>query len=276
MLPDQQKISRQTELTSRTNEAALNLPLLNPAKNKWEWQLYFAPTVSYRKLSGAASNTSYSYSGVSYSANFGYPSDVNEAVTHSPLIGMELGSAMILNVSKNFRVKGGIQFNYNQYSVKAYSYVPELAPYGNNNNGFISAPLNVVSRYRNFDGYEATWLKNEHFMISMPVGMEWAILGNGRIQFNVAGSLQPTYMLNNKAFLISTNLKNYAEEPSLLRKVNVNTAIETFLSVNTGTVRWVVGPQFRYQLLSSYKSNYPIKEHLFDYGIKVGVTRTLK
>jgi hypothetical protein len=253
-----------------------DLSLRNNSKNKWDWQLYLSPTVSYRKLSGSASKVPYSYSGIAYSANFGYPSDVNDAVTHTPSIGMELGTAMVYNISSNFRFKAGIQFNYNQYQVKAYSYIPELAPYGLNPNGFIASPLTVVSHYRNFDGYTPAWLKNEHFMVSMPLGLEIGILGNEKVQFSIAGSLQPTYMLNNKAFLISTNLKNYAEESSLYRKWNINTAVETFLSVNTGTVKWVVGPQFRYQLLSSYKHKYPIQEHLLDYGIKVGVNKTLK
>jgi hypothetical protein len=39
----------------------------------------------------------------------------------------------------------------------------------------------------------------------------------------------------------------------LYRKWNVNTGAEAFLGINTGSVKWVVGPQFRYQLLSSYK-----------------------
>ncbi len=274
---DNKKIPQAIEFTAQEEqEVDKNMFVNGTAKDKWDWQLYFSPTVSYRKLSGSASKVPYSYSGIAYSANFGYPSDVNNAVTHTPSIGMELGTAMVYNVSTNFRFKAGIQFNYNQYRVKAYSYIPELAPYGLNPNGFIASPLTVVSHYRNFDGYTPTWLKNEHFMISMPLGLEVGILGNSRVQFSIAGSLQPTYILNNKSFLISTNLKNYAEEASLYRKWNINSAVETFLSINTGTVKWVVGPQLRYQLLSSYKNKYPIREHLLDYGIKVGVNKTLK
>ena len=43
-----------------------------------------------------------------------------------------------------------------------------------------------------------------------------------------------------------------------------------------GSVKWIVGPQFRYQMLSSYTDNYPIREHLVDYGLKVGLKKTIK
>jgi len=68
----------------------------------------------------------------------------------------------------------------------------------------------------------------------------------------------------------------WTKMPSLYRTFNINTALEAYISVQLGSLKWSVGPQFRYQLLSSYKKEYPIKEHLYDYGIKLGMTKTLK
>jgi hypothetical protein len=119
-------------------------------------------------------------------------------------------------------------------------------------------------------------LKNARFMISVPLGFEVTLAGNDRVKFNVASTIQPTYVINNQAYLVSTNLKNYAQEPSLYRKWNVNAGAEAFLSMNTGSFNWVIGPQFRYQILSSYKDKYPIKEHLMDLGFKVGVNKRLR
>jgi len=110
----------------------------------------------------------------------------------------------------------------------------------------------------------------------MPIGADLVVIGNKDIAFNIGGSIQPGIMLNNQAYLLSTNLRNYAKAPSLYRDFNINTALEAFISINTGSLKWNVGPQFRYQLLSSYKQNYPIKEHLYDYGFKVGMTKTLR
>jgi len=72
-------------------------------------------------------------------------------------------------------------------------------------------------------------------------------------------------------YLISTDYKNYAEVPSLVRRWNVNTSFETFVGYNLGHMKWRIGPQVRYQLMSSFEDKYPVREHLFDYGLKLGL-----
>ena len=141
----------------------------------------------------------------------------------------------------------------------------------NENNTIVS-----VSNLRNFAGSSPTELKNQYFQLSMPVGFEFKVMGDDRIQLNVASTLQPTYLLNSNTYLITTDFKNYAKEPSLVRKWNMNAGAEAFIAYVRGGVKWQVGPQFRYQLLSSYKKEYPIKEYLMEYGIKVGITKTIR
>ena len=69
---------------------------------------------------------------------------------------------------------------------------------------------------------------------------------------------------------------NYTKEPSLFRKWNANSAVEAFISYQLGKFRWQIGPQFRYQLFSTYTDKYPLKENLTEYGIKVGITKTIR
>jgi hypothetical protein len=75
--------------------------------------------------------------------------------------------------------------------------------------------------------------------------------------------------------LLSTDLKNYAFQPSLNRRFNVNLGVETFFSYNTERLRWHFGPQLRYQLLSSYDKNYPFRENRIGYGFMLGVSKPL-
>jgi hypothetical protein len=243
---------------------------------KTRWQLYFAPSVSYRMLDGKASKYVFPYNSFAYSAGYGFAQDVNDAVRHRPALGIEFGTALLYPLNRNLRVKAGLQLNYNSYQVEAYSYVPEIAPFGSNGPGSFANTVNTMSYYRNYNGFDKTMLKNAHMMIALPLGVELTLIGNDRVKFNVASTIQPTYVINNEAYLISTNLKNYAQEPSLYRKWNVNAGAEAFLSINTGTYSWVVGPQFRYQILSSYKNKYPIQEHLMDFGFKIGVNKTIR
>src|SRR5690606_34620470 len=106
----------------------------------------------------------------------------------------------------------------------------------------------------NFSGYFAEDLKNQYYQLSVPVGLELRVLGSDKFQFNVAGTIQPTYLLNKNTYLITNDYKNYTREPSLVRKWNVNAGTEAFISYSSGDLKWQVGPQFRYQLLSSYKN----------------------
>jgi hypothetical protein len=161
--------------------------------------------------------------------------------------------------------------NVNQYDVQAFYFTPEVAPM--TRGGIGHSEINVISRYRNFDGFSKTWLRNKHIMMSVPLGAEMTVFGSDKVKFNIAGTLQPTFVLNNQAYMISTNMKNYAQEPSLYRKFNLAAGAEAYLSIKAGSYRWMIGPQFRYQIFSSHKDVYPITEHLFDYGFKIGITR---
>lgn len=241
-------------------------------KKKLSWQFYFTPTVSYRKL---GENKSFlrdqSTSSPNYAPALIY--DVNNVVTHKPDVGFELGMAAKYPLTKNLTLRGGMQFNVNRYDIKAYTATTSVATImfnGRRNNSADS--LNAVTRYSNVPGYRTSWLQNFYFQISAPVGVELKISGNDKVQFGVATTIQPTYVLGDRAYLISTNYKNYAEVPQLVRRWNVNTALETFVGYSTGRLNWQVGPQVRYQLLSSFVNKYPVKENLFDFGLKVGVS----
>jgi hypothetical protein len=144
-----------------------------------------------------------------------------------------------------------------------------------NNVGFTTQPINAVSNYINANNYTSSvTLRNERFMISMPLGIDYKVIGNKMLYFSVASTIQPTYVLNSSAYLISTNLRNYAKAPNLNRRWNINTGIEANVHFQKGSYKWSVGPQFRYQLLHSFTDKYPIKENLYDIGLRVGIMKT--
>jgi len=231
------------------------------------WQLYFAPTLSYRNLSGEGIKF-YQYNNL----NTAYmTSDVENSVVHKPAVGFELGTALTYSLNRRLRLKAGIQMNVNRYEVQAYNFTPEVAPM--TRGGVGHAAINAVSRYRNFSGYSQTWLQNQHIMMALPVGADLLVFGNEKLAFHVAATVQPTYIVNNQAYMISTNMKNYAQEPSLYNRYNMAAGAEAYLSIKSKSYRWMLGPQFRYQVFSSYKPEYPITEHLTDFGFKIGVSR---
>lgn len=244
-----------------------------PKQKRLSWQLSFAPTMNYRTLKGS-----------------NYPSDVktlplatyiegdpDELVNHKPALGFEVGSSLMYAVNKTFTLKTGLLFNYVRYDIQGYSSTDaEPATIAlNSNYGIVTGQLTSYTRYRNFGGDAVENLHNQYFQLSVPLGLEVNLLGNEKLQVGIGASVQPTYLLNRNSYLITADYK-YATEPQLVRKWNINTSAEAFISYKTGDLKWQVGPQLRYQLLSSYIKEYPIREHLFEYGIKIGVAKTIR
>ena len=269
-VPQEKNLFARVDIFPWTIESVLNSYHKVRNKNKIGLQLYFTPTISYRKLSenksflrSATPNIPYSYAALY---------DINNAVTHKPDIGLELGFAARYPVTKGLKIKAGLQFNVNRYEIKAFNYPVEVATIALNSGGARRDSFNMLSSYRNFSGTNANWLQNFYFQISTPIGLEVKLTGDDKIQFGLATTIQPTYILGDRAYLISTDYKNYAEVPWLIRRWNVNTNLETFVAYSTGKLKWQVGPQVRYQLLSSFIKKYPVKENLFDFGLKVGIS----
>ena len=253
-----------------TIESVLNS--FRPAKYKrFAFQFNFTPTISYRKLSANKAFLSSASQQANAPFSFSALYDVNSAVTHKPDIGLEFGFTSKYSLASNLRVKAGVQFNVNRYDIKAFNSQNELTTFALKTNAGVDS-VYATSSHRNFSGYKSDWLQNFYFEISVPVGIEVDVAGDDRVQFGVGGTIQPTYVLGDRAYLLSTDYKNYAEVPWLIRRWNVSAGFETFVSYSTGKMKWQVGPQVRYQLLSSFIKQYPVKENLFDFGLKVGVS----
>jgi hypothetical protein len=251
-------------------ELAVNKP------KRINWQLSFAPTMSYRKLTGTK-NANIQSNSRNIPIALNIQGDVERLVNHKPALGFELGTYLLYAVSHNFSLKTGLQFNYSRYQIQAYSSATERATIALNSiNGLSSSSISSFTQIRNFGGYAVQDLQNQYFQLSLPLGIEVNILGSNKLQLGVAGTVQPTYLLNPNTYLISSDYKNYTKEPSLVRRWNVNTSAETFVSYKAAGLRWQVGPQIRYQLFSSYTNKYPIKEYLIEYGVKIGVTKTIR
>jgi hypothetical protein len=238
------------------------------------WQVYGGPSIGYRRLEGKSTRNIYQYAVYSLSTNAVFATDVKDVVNHRPAVGFELGTAMIYPLGKRFNLRAGVQANYNQYQIKAFSSVPEIATYAVNNSSS-GTPLSAVSMYRNNEGLAPATIQNEHYMLSIPIGFDVRLSGTDKLNLSVGSSIHPTYVFANYSYLLSSNLRNYAKEPSLNRTWNINGAVEASVNFEHKGYRWSIAPQFRYQMLSSFKDKYPIKENLMDMGIKIGIIKSI-
>lgn len=233
----------------------------------WSLLFYASPTISYRRL------TTLNQKGDSYVPVAANSGNINNYVHHLPATGFELGTNAQYKLSGSLTVFAGAQLNYSRYYIDAFKYRTEKASIALNNNQ-LHDTLSGYTNIRNFSGYAPEQLQNKYLQLSLPVGLEIKLLGNKKLQFSIAGGVQPTFLLTSNSYLISSDYKNYIQSPDLVRGFNVHTNFEAFISYQTGGLKWQVGPQFRSQLMSSYTNQYRVREYLTEYGIKFGVSRS--
>lgn len=200
---------------------------------------------------------------------------INDQVTQKSSLGLEAGASFLYSVSKKIRIKTGLQFNYTNYISIAdrLGHPTQTSLMLTNGNGFEAVPR--LSNYANsINGDKDQKLNNSTFQLSIPVGADIKLAGRNRLKWYAGATVQPTYVTGGSVFVISADTKNYIEDKSLLRKWNMNTAIETFVSYKTGAgVTINAGPQLRYQLYSTYGKQYNYSEKLYNLGLKLGVTK---
>lgn len=256
--------------------------LLLKKLSKFTFQFYLTPSFSYRRLTDAKGKSARLYTAVPLSAN--YKIDLSKMVKHTPSAGAEVGFALGYRLSDRFTLKTGMQFNVRQYNIEAYtieepptpmllSLEAEASPAGLS----ASADAIATASQRASNNGRPMVLRNRYYEASAPVGIDYRVIGNNHnaVTFNIAASVQPTYTFDKEPFVLSTDYKNYTDGTSIMRNWNINSNLEAYLTYKLGPLRWQIGPQLRYQHLPTFGSGYPIHEHLIDYGLKIGFTKSL-
>ena len=267
-ITDQSRVGENTEKEIHDAVSALasqNILLVKPKKqSKVTAQVFFTPTVSYRKLK--ENKNVYAGSG------FYIPTiDLNNIVKHKPGMGLEFGIEGKYKMNKKLSLTTGLQFNINRYDILAYSHPTEIATVALTSSYGVVDSLATLSNYRN-SGTSANWLENFYFQVAVPVGVEVILTENKNFKWGLSGTIQPTYVIGDRAYVISSDYKNYGKFPDVMRRWNISTGVGTFVAYSTGRINWQVGPHLRYQHLSSFVSELSVKEKLYAIGLKVGAT----
>ena len=255
-----------TEKSWKEDYAFRNKPAINKLKQNGSMSYYITPSLGYRVFKkrepSKIPNSPNSFSGRSL---FG-----DRKLDDNAALSLEFGASFQYAVSKNVRVKTGVQANYSNYTsnVTALGHPSQITVDVSN-----YASRQSGTNYASASGNDE--LNRSTIQLSIPIGADIKIAGEGNFKWYVGGTLQPTYLLKGSGYVLSSDGAHYASEPTLLRKLNLNSSIETFISFKTSAGITVnVGPQFRYQLFSTYKNEYNYSEKLYNLGIKLGVSTT--
>lgn len=246
------------------------------AKNsKFGFGFFITPSTSYRSLSDFKAKEILGTAPATAPVGLNYTTNINEIVRHKPAVGLELGFAVLYNMSNRIKFKTGVQFNIRQYYIETFQSVADVTTISLVNNHGIEN-VSVLSLYNNNNGYRNTELDNKMYQISIPIGFQYDIIKGKHLGITAEASIQPTFTLNKSLYLLSTDYKHYADGNSLMRKWNINSSLGINLTYQTGVYQWFLGPQARFQHLPTYSNKYPIKEYLMDYGIRLGFIKQIK
>lgn len=236
-----------------------------PAQKKWKgklsWEAYTTPAVTFRKLSN---NGKY---------NVGSANSIPAA---KPSLGLEAGATLVYAFAKNFRLKTGIQFNYTNYNMSAWeTNHPVLTTVTLNDatSGYPYQAARSTSLTTTPGGIAPVKLHSNTYQLSAVAGLDVKLYGNDHIEWFAGATIQPSYVIGGRVYLLSSDHNNYIAENSLLRRFNLSGGLESFVSYKSGRYTWQVGPQLRYQFMSTYDKKYNQKETLINGGVKVGITR---
>jgi hypothetical protein len=240
-----------------------NKPKQSQFKQRSSWNYYVTPSYGFRSLIKLRDTKTLASSSSISGNNNNTITNINDQAA----LNLEMGAAYQYQLNELVRLKFGAQINYTNFISKVTnlknSAVTEIAVI---NQRFET----YKSNYTTTDG--GNTLNRTNWQVAFPVGADFKILGNDKINWHIGATVQPTYTFAGSNFVLSPDEKYYVAENSLLRKFNINTAIETFVSYKTsGGVLLNVGPQFRYQTLSTYKSQYNYAEKLYNIGVKIGI-----
>jgi hypothetical protein len=263
------KITTDAEKAWIESYALQNKPTSKKWKGRLGYQFYVTPAVNYRKLT-----TKTKYSATPFAEG-----DINKSISQKPGVGIEAGFGLNYAVAKKLQFKGSVQFNYTSYNIAADQTNHPVATDILLNDpasglSYSSARTTTIS-----NGYNASaaltpvTLHNRTYQISIPLGLAYKISSKNNVDWFAGTSIQPSYVFGGNAHIISSDLKKYVSEPSSIRSWNLNLGFETYMNFKMGTYNLQVGPQVRYQVQSTYKSNVALIEKPYAVGIKFGLTK---
>jgi len=251
-----------------------NKPRLKKWKTNVDYSAYVTPSMGYRSFKA---NMHYDASArISAISPLSNAYSNNPEVDQYPAVNYEAGAAARYHYNRNLLLKFGVQFNYENYLVMAtrLNHSTATTLLLNNQNSGTPYLVSKSSNLSNINGLAATSINNNSFQVSVPIGVDFRLAGNQKIEWFAGATLQPGYVFGGQSLLISSDHKYYINDNSLRRKWNLNTGIESYLTYKTNAgISLLAGPQFRYQVFSSYSNQYSYKENLYNIGMKIGVIK---
>jgi hypothetical protein len=243
--------------------------------DRLSWEIYVAPTLNTHYLYGLNYQTM-SQAMPSAPIMVVHVANVNGFVDNTPVMGYDVGGNILYRISKNISLKAGLEFSFSRYYIKAYNTNPgQSATVLSSYLGYFADSLMNLNSSGTVNKNPQHY-QNRYYQLSVPIGVVMKVAGKEKLQFHIGATLQPSYLLNTDAYLLTDNYNNYTKDPQAFRRWNLIAGAEAYISYGVGKIRWELGPQVRYQIFSTYKNSYPLQENMLNYGIRIGISKSIR
>ena len=196
------------------------------------------------------------------------------AVQKSAALGFEAGVQMRYALTNKVKITSGLHFTRSGYNITSNIVHPTLSNLAlKNPETGKEYTRSFVTHYGDGTGSSTVLVNNYNYQASVPVGLQFTIFNNSNLQLNLAADLEPSYVVKGDAFVLSSDGRNYISVPDLLRKWNISSNFAPHISFKANKFNWNVGPNIRYQWLSTFQNSYTHKQHLINYGIRLGISK---
>jgi len=280
LLPEEVKI---TGIMAAPDHSEYGEPVPGPSgtqatrnhSDRFSWEMYIAPTLNTHYLNGLNYQTM-AQSIQSSPIMVVHVANVNGFVDNTPVMGFDVGGNILYRISKNISLKLGLDFSLNRYYIRAYNSNPSQASATLSSYlGYIADSL-VNTNPGSGINKNPQHYENRYYQLSLPVGVDMRVAGSGNLQLHLGATLQPSYLLNTDAYVLSEDYNSYTKDAQAFRRWNLIAGAEAYLSYRVGKIRWELGPQLRYQIFSAYKNSYPLQENMLNYGIRIGISKSIR
>jgi ABC-type proline/glycine betaine transport system substrate-binding protein len=265
---------KQKEIIIENNESAhsqnTTAHIRKKKNGKVNWFYYVTPTITSVYFTGKAIQKA---PPPNFSSIVIRPNQPGNNMIYNARLGFETGTEMIYTFAKNWSFITGAHVSYSGYNIISDQVHPTFASLILKNESGATYSKSYITHYGNGQGQNQITLKNYNLQLSAPVGLQYVLWGNKNLQINLASTIEPSFVLKSNAYLLSSDGRNYVNDPDLMRKINLSGNFGSYVTFSSNKLKWRVGPSVRYQVLSTYQNIYPVKEHLIDYGIRIGISK---
>ena len=261
-------INNEADENVQGDESATKISIRKIRKSTWTF--YLSPAISSAWFTGAPIPQS---SVSNNSPLMVSPSNITANRQYNSKLSLSVGATSSLPINDRLNFTSGFMLKYLGYQITSNFIHPTFANVVLKDKTGSSYLKSYITHYGNGLGYGQIQLNNYSYQFAIPIGLEYTLLKNEKINWKIGSAIAPSVVLASQSYILSAEGRNYVTDPNLGRRFNLLANFETFITFKSARVKWHIGPTFGYQTLSTFKNNYPEKEHLFDYGLKIGISR---